>query len=193
MNLREWALRQGIHPQTAYRWFREGKLPVPARKMGKLILVGDLMEANRPTTKQTAVYARVSSSDQKADLDRQVARVVAFATAHGYAVDQVVTEVGSALNGHRRKFLGLLRDPEVTTILVEHRDRFCRFGAEEVEAALAAQGRTLVVVDPSETDDDLVRDATELLTSLCARLYGRRSAANRARRAVELACGEVAG
>ncbi len=191
MNLREWALRQGIHPQTAYRWFREGKLPVPARKMGKLILVGDLMEANRPTTGQTAVYARVSSSDQKADLDRQVARVVAFATAHGYAVDQVVTEVGSALNGHRRKFLGLLRDPEVTTILVEHRDRFCRFGAEEVEAALAAQGRTLVVVDPSETDDDLVRDATELLTSLCARLYGRRSAANRARRAVELACGEA--
>jgi predicted site-specific integrase-resolvase len=159
--------------------------------MGKLILVGDLMEANRPTTGQTAVYARVSSSDQKADLDRQVARVVAFATAHGYAVDQVVTEVGSALNGHRRKFLGLLRDPEVTTILVEHRDRFCRFGAEEVEAALAAQGRTLVVVDPSETDDDLVRDATELLTSLCARLYGRRSAANRARRAVELACGEA--
>jgi predicted site-specific integrase-resolvase len=191
VNLREWALRQGIHPQTAYRWFREGKLPVPARKMGKLILVGDLMEANRPTTGQTAVYARVSSSDQKADLDRQVARVVAFATAHGYAVDQVVTEVGSALNGHRRKFLGLLRDPEVTTILVEHRDRFCRFGAEEVEAALAAQGRTLVVVDPSETDDDLVRDATELLTSLCARLYGRRSAANRARRAVELACGEA--
>lgn len=193
VNLREWALSQGIHPQTAYRWFRENKLPVPARKMGKLILVGDLMEANRPTTGQTAVYACVSSSDQKADLDRQVARVVAFATAHGYAVDQVVTEVGSALNGHRRKFLGLLRDPKVTTILVEHRDRFCRFGAEYVEAALAAQGRTLVVVDPSEIDDDLVRDATELLTSLCARLYGQRSAVNRARRAVEVACGEVAG
>jgi len=103
----------------------------------------------------------------------------------------VVTEVGSALNGHRRKFLSLLRDKEVATILVEHRDRFCRFGAEFVEAALAAQGRRLVVVDPSELDDDLVRDATELLTSLCARLYGRRSAANRAQRAVEVACGET--
>jgi predicted site-specific integrase-resolvase len=84
-----------------------------------------------------------------------------------------------------------VRDKEVATILVEHRDRFCRFGAEYVEAALAAQGRRLVVVDPAEVDDDLVPDATELLTSLCARLYGRRSASNRARRAVEVACGEA--
>jgi putative resolvase len=191
VNLREWALAQGIHPQTAYRWYREGKLPVPARKMGKLILVGDLAKSAAPGPHHTVVYARVSSADQRTDLDRQVARVVSWATEHGYSVDQVVTEVGSALNGHRRKFLSLLRDKEVDTILVEHRDRFCRFGAEYVEAALEAQGRRLVVVDPSELDDDLVRDATELLTSLCARLYGRRSAANRARRAVEVACGEA--
>jgi len=192
VNLREWALAQGIHPQTAYRWYREGKLPVPARKTGKLILVGDLAKSAAPGPRRTVVYARVSSADQRGDLDRQVARVVSWATAHGYSVDRVVTEVGSALNGHRRKFLSLLRDKDVGTILVEHRDRFCRFGAEYVEAALEAQGRRVVVVDPSELDDDLVRDATELLTSLCTRLYGRRSAANRARRAVEVACGEAA-
>jgi predicted site-specific integrase-resolvase len=191
MNLREWALSQGIHPQTAYRWHRQGKLPVPARKMGKLILVGDLDAPVRQERGRTAIYARVSSADQKADLDRQIARVVAWATEHGYPVDQVVSEVGSALNGHRRKFLALLMDRTVTTILVEHRDRFCRFGAEYVEAALAAQDRRLVVVDPAEVNDDLVRDATELLTSLCTRLYGRRSAANRAKRAIEVACGEV--
>jgi predicted site-specific integrase-resolvase len=191
MNLREWAQMQGIHPQTAYRWFRQGKLPVPARKMGKLILVGDLERPSQHETARTAIYARVSCADQKANLDSQVARVAAWATEHGYSVDQVVTEVGSTLNGHRRKFLALLRDASITTILVEHRDRFCRFGAEYVEAALAAQGRRLVVVDPAEVDDDLVRDVTELLTSLCARRYGRRSAANRAKRAVEVACGEA--
>jgi len=191
VNLREWALAQGIHPQTAYRWYRGGKLPVPARKMGKLILVGDLEAPAREVRGRTAIYARVSSADQRADLDRQVARVVAWATEHGHSVDQVITEVGSALNGHRREFLALLRDRSIDTILVEHRDRFCRFGAEYVEAALLAQGRRLVVVDPSEVDDDLVRDATELLTSLCARLYGRRSAAHRATRGVEAACGEA--
>jgi predicted site-specific integrase-resolvase len=95
-----------------------------------------------------------------------------------------VTEVGSALDGRRKKFLGLLRDPDVATVVVEHRDRFARFGAEYVEAALAAQGRRLLVVDPAEVHDDLVGDVTEILTSLCARLYGRRAAANRVSRAV---------
>ena len=106
---------------------------------------------------------------------------------NGVTVGRVVTEVGSVLNGHRRKFLGLLRDPDVSTIVVEHRDRFARVGAEYVEAALSAQGRRLLVVDSAEVDDDLVRDVTEILTSLCARLYGRRAAASRAARAVAAA------
>ncbi len=113
-----------------------------------------------------------------------MARVAAWAAQEGLAVGRIVTEIGSALNGKRREFLARLRDPTVTTIVVEHRDRFARFGAEYVEAALAAQGRRLVVVDPSEVDDDLVRDVTEILTSLCARLYGRRSAAHRVERAM---------
>ncbi len=185
MNLKEWAAGQGIHYQTAYRWFREGKLPVPARKVGRLILV----EVEGPTTgsensRDAVVYARVSSAEQAGDLDRQVRRVTEWTAQNGLKVAGVVTEVGSALNGRRRKFLRLLSDPSVSTIVVEHRDRFARFGAEYVEAALAASGRRLLVVDPGEVDDDLVRDVTEVLTSLCARLYGRRSAANRARRAL---------
>ena len=187
MNLAEWAEAQGVHPQTAYRWFRQGRLPVPAQRVGGLIMVGDLSGNDARPTGRTAVYARVSSADQKADLDTQVARVTAWATANGYSVDQVVTEVGSALNGKRRKFLGLLRDPTVTTIIVEHRDRFARFGAEYVAGALDAGDRRMVVVDDAEVDDDLVRDMTELMTSLCARLYGRRSAAHRAARAVQVA------
>lgn len=97
----------------------------------------------------------------------------------------VVTEVGSALDGERRKFLALLRDPAMTTIVVEHRDRFTRFGSGYIEAALSAPGRRLLVVDPAEVDGDLVWDVTEVLTSLCARLYGRRAAVSRAARAVE--------
>lgn len=186
VNLKQWARREGVHPLTAYRWFREGKLPVPARRVGRLILVDpDAVEPRPP--RRTVVYARVSSADQRADLDRQVARVTEWVTHGGGRVDQVVTEVGSALNGRRRKFLALLRDPGAERIVVEHRDRFARFGAEYVEAALGAQGRELVVVDPAEVDDDLVRDVTEILTSLCARLYGRRSAAHRTRAALAAA------
>lgn len=189
MNLAVWAERNGVARVTAYRWFHAGLLPVPARKAGRLILVDD-QPADRSRRARTAVYARVSSADQKPDLDRQVARVTAWATTEQIAVDKVVTEVGSALNGHGRKFLALLRDPSVKRIVVEHRDRFCRFGSEYVEAALAAQGRELVVVDSAEVDDDLVRDMTEILTSMCARLYGKRAAQNRAKRALAAAAEE---
>ena len=186
VNLKEWAAREGVHHVTAYRWFREGKLPVPARRAGRLILVDPAATEPAPQG-VTVVYARVSSADQKPDLDRQVARVTTWATGQHLTVSRVVTEVGSALNGRREKFLVLLRDPAVSTIVVEHRDRFARFGAEYVEAALSAQGRRLLVVDPAEVDDDLVSDVSEILTSLCARLYGRRAAANRAGRAVAAA------
>jgi predicted site-specific integrase-resolvase len=189
VNLAAWAERIGVARVTAYRWFHSGRLPVPAQRVGRLILVNDAA-AETAQHRRTAVYARVSSADQKADLDRQVARVCAWATAEQIPVDKVVTEVGSALNGHRSKFLALLRDPSVARIVVEDRDRFCCFGAEYVEAALAAQGRELVVVGSAEVDDDLVRDMTEILTSVCARLYGKRAAANRAKRAMTAAAVE---
>ncbi|GAA1376336.1 IS607-like element IS1602 family transposase [Catellatospora chokoriensis] len=163
-------------------------MPVPARRLPSGTIMVDVAEA--APQRQVVVYARVSSADQRDDLDRQIARVTAWVTARDLAVTRVVTEVGSALNGRGRKFLSLLRDPAVTVIVVEHRDRFARFGAEYVEAALSAQGRRLLVADPAEVDDDLVRDVTEILTSLCARLYGGRAAVNRARRAVAAATSE---
>lgn len=123
MNLSGWADTQGIHPQTAYRWFREGTLPVPARQVEHLILVGDL-EAATFQSGSTVIYARVSSADQREDPDCQVARVTTWATTNGHSIDRVVTRVGSGPNGQRRKFLGLLSDSTVTTIVVEHRDRF---------------------------------------------------------------------
>ncbi len=191
MNLKEWASAQGVSYDTARRWHAAGKMPVPTYQVGRLIMIG---EPVRPGSAcgSTVVYARVSSADQRPDLDRQVARVAAWATGQRLSVDRVVTEVGSALNGHRRKFLVLLRDPSVSTIVVERRDRFARFGAEYVEAALAASGRRLLVVDPAEVDDDLVGDMTEVLTSFCVRLYGERAAADRAARAITAAAEDPA-
>jgi len=102
-----------------------------------------------------------------------------------------VTEVGSGMNGRRRKLAKLLSDPTAMTIVAEHRDRLARFGVEHLEAALRAQGRRIVVVEDSEVEDDLVRDMTEVLTSFCARLYGRRGARNRAEKALRCAAHDV--
>lgn len=133
------------------------------------------------------LYARVSSHDQKADLERQLARLVAWAATSSHRVVQVESETGSGMNGGRSRAKRLLADPEVTTVVVEHKDRLGRMNVELVEAALSATGRRLVVLDQGEVEDDLVRDMVEVLTSFCARLYGRRSAKNRARKALEAA------
>ncbi len=148
--------------------YRDGKLPVPVEQLptGTIIVKPPKEE---PTG--VAVYARVSSSDLRSDLDGQVARVVEFATHKGWPVVRTVTEVRSGLNGHRPKLMKVLADPSIAIVAVEHRDRLLRFGAEYVESALAAQGRRLVVVDPGETKDDLAQGMIDVLTSMCARLY----------------------
>jgi putative resolvase len=185
VNLTEWARAQGIHVQTAYRWYREGKLPVPARKVGRLILVSPQTAAGSVRKAESAgLYARVSSHDQKPSLDGQVARLSAWAAEAGLPVVRVEAEVGSGVNGSRAKVRRLLADPAVTVVVVEHRDRLGRMNTELVEAALSAHDRRLVVLDDSEVNGDVVGDMVEVLTWFCARLYGRRSARNRALKAL---------
>lgn len=160
-------------------------MPVPAPRLP----TGTTIVDNPPPAASSAatLYARVSSHDQRADLDRQIARLTACATTAGLPVVASVTEGGSGLNGRLPKLMRLLADPAAAVIVVEHRDRPARFGVEHLEAALAAHGRRLVVADSSETTDDLVRDMIEVSTSMCARLHGRRETRNRALRAVTAA------
>jgi putative resolvase len=181
MRLSAWAKTQGVSYRTAWEWYKNGTLPVPARQLATGTILVDVPET---PTGRTVVYARVSSHDQKSNLDGQVARCVTFANGRGLSVAETITEVGSGMNGHRKKLLRLLGDSTVEHIVVEHRDRLMRFGAEYVEAALAARGGTLLVVDESELKDDLVQDMISVLTSFCARLYGRRSAKHRAEKAI---------
>ncbi|WP_344289135.1 IS607 family transposase [Streptomyces synnematoformans] len=190
MKLSEWARQQGVSYQTAWRWVKDGRMPVPVRQAPSGTWLVD--EPVVQVAGRVVAYCRVSSSDQKTDLERQAARVVAGANRQGLAVAEIVTEVGSGLNGRRSKLHRLLSDPEAAVIVVEHRDRLARFGVEHLEAVMSASGRRLIVLDPAETTDDLVRDITEALTSMCARLYGRRAAKSRVERAVAVATGKDA-
>ena len=136
MNLTQWARLQGIHPQTGYRRFRQGMLPVLAVRVNwRSVLV---------------------------------------------APDAVI----APLNGARVKARRLLAVPGVQTAVAGHRDRLGRMNTELAESALSAHGRRLLVLDDGEVDDGLVRDMAEVLTSFCARLYGRWPARNRALKAV---------
>ena len=181
MKLSVWAELQGISYKTAWRMWKARTLPVPAHQLPTGTVVVD---AN-PKVNGVALYARVSSSDQKSDLDRQVSRLTEYAIANKMTIVDAVKEVGSGLNGHRKGMMRLLADPQAQTILVEHRDRLMRFGFEYVESALAAQGRKLLVIESEELTDDIVRDLHDVIVSMCARLYGKRSAKNRAQKALD--------
>ena len=181
--LSDWARSQGITYKTAYRWFKDGNLPIEAKQMPTGTIL--VFPPDEGEIGNVALYARVSSSDQKDDLTRQLGRLVEFAADNRMTVVGTVSEIGSGLNGRRPKLLRLLRDPNGSDIVVEHRDRLARFGSEYIEAALLASGRRLIVVDQSEMRDDLVQDMIDVLVSFCARLYGRRAAKDRAKRGLE--------
>jgi len=183
MKLSVWAKQQGITYKAAWNWWKAGKLPVEAEQMPSGTII--IKEQKAVAMGTAALYTRVSSHDQKKDLDAQIGRLSQFAASQKLAVTMALTEVGSGLNGHRPKLMKLLADPTVSIIVVEHRDRLMRFGSEYVESSLHAQGRKLIIMDQTELKDDLVQDMMEVLTSFCARLYGRRSAANKAKKAIE--------
>ncbi|NCA89890.1 MAG: IS607 family transposase [Gammaproteobacteria bacterium] len=181
MKLSVWAELQGISYKTAWRMWKAKTLPVPAYQLATGTVVVDA----KPKASNVALYARVSSSDQKDDLDRQLSRLTQYAVSNKLVIVDVVKEIGSGLNGHRRNMLRLLSNPDITAIVVEHRERLVRFGFEYVEAALAAQNRKIIVIEPDEMTDDIVRDLHEVIVSMCARLYGKRSAKHRAQKALD--------
>ena len=188
IRLSQWAAQHGMHRMTAWRHYNAGTLPLELlpKKIGNIIYV--LAHPGAPTGRIVG-YARVSSAEQKPHLENQANRLWAYAGQNGMLLDDVVSKVASGLNDRRPKLRKLLSDPTVRTVIVEHRERLARFGVGMVEAMLQARGGALIAIDDAEVPDDLVRDMTEILTCFCARLYGKRSAASKARRAVEAASG----
>lgn len=176
MKLSTYARQLGVTYKTAYRWWKAGKLDAYQLDTGTVIVRDPL----KVSANHVALYARVSSVDQKNDLERQLERLKDYAAAQGYQVTRMVSEIGSGLNDRRPKFLKLLTDPTIGVIVVEHRDRGTRFGFTYIEQLLAMQGRRLEVVFPKDTDDDLVSDFVSIITSMAARIYGRRNSRHKA-------------
>jgi putative resolvase len=180
MKLSQYAMKAGISYKTAWRWYKAGTLDAYQTPTGMVVVRDPQIE--RIGTGRIALYARVSSADQKSDLERQVQRLRDYAAARGYQVAKEVTEIASGLNDSRPKFLKLLADPTLGTIIVEHKDRGTRFGWNYIITLMEAQGRRIEAMFPDETRDDPVTDFVSLITSMAARIYGRRGSKRRAER-----------
>lgn len=169
MKLSAYAEKLGISYKTAWRWWKEGKLDAYQTETGTVIVREQIEAATG-----IALYVRVSSADQKDDLARQRERLQTYAIARGYMVSRIVTEVASGLNDSRPQLTALLKDASIGVIVVEHKERLTRFGFNYMVTLLEMQGRRVEVVFPDEIKDDLVADFIAIITSMSARLYGRR-------------------
>jgi putative resolvase len=180
MKLSTYAKQRGVRYETAWRWFKQGLIHGEQLANGTIIIDDPHLMPPKPTGGYLAIYARVSSSENRTSLDSQAERLVSYAAAKGYQIHQVIKEIGSGVNDSRPKFLKLLADLTITHILVEHQDRATRFGFRYLETLLEQQGRQLEVVNLADNGkEDLVSDLVSIIYSFSARLYGQRRAKRR--------------
>ena len=177
MRLSVYAKKTGVTYKTAFRWWKAGKLDAYQMDTGTIIVREPATSAEQL---QVALYARVSSADQKEDLERQMQRLKDYAASKGYQVTKMVSEQASGLNDRRPKLMKLLTVASVGIVVIEHRDRLTRFGFNYIEQLMQMQGRRLEVLFPSDTDTDLVDDFIAVITSMASRISGRRTSKWRA-------------
>lgn len=170
MKLSTYAKKLGIQYKTAWLHFEKGLIPGAYKLKTGTIIVPE--EGAESALEKTAVYARVSSSENKDNLKSQAKRVQSFCAAKGWTVTSSVEEVGSGLNDTRPKLEKLLLDKSITRIVVEHKDRLTRFGFNYLKKLW--HGEIVVINEVEEDEKDLMQDFVSIITSFTARLYGRR-------------------
>ena len=172
------AKMQGRSKRTIWNWIAKGLVKTEKDATGHTWII----EESYKKEYTVAVYARVSSSENKDNLDTQADRLISYCNAKGYKVAKVVKEVGSGLNDTRPKLEKLLIDKNIDIIVVEHKDRLARFGVNYIEKLLSLDNRKIEIVNNVEEEkEDLVQDFISIITSFCARIYGNK----RSKRATE--------
>ncbi len=170
MKLSVYAKKLGVSYRTVWRLYKAGKLDAYSLPTGTII-VRDENIVKLPN--KVCIYARVSSSENKDNLERQATRLQEYAITKGYQIRRVVKEVASGVNDNRKQLLKLLRSKDYRIIIVEHKERLARFGFNFLLLLAEEQGKTIEVVNESSDEKiDLIQDFISIITSFCTRLYG---------------------
>jgi len=173
--LSDYAKEHGVCYRTAYNHFHAGLIKGAYQLDTKTIVIPDDYTASFTKAEYIITYARVSSSENKKNLETQSERLISFCNARGWVVAESVKEVGSGLNDSRKKLTKILTEGKATKIVVEHKDRLSRFGSKYIEMLCKQFGCEIVYINQSESEkEDLVQDFVNIITCFCVKLYGQR-------------------
>ena len=182
----------GVTTTTLRNWDKNGLLhPDEHTRGGKRRYKLESLKNINPDVRyktddlKTIAYARVSSHDQKEDLVRQVAVLEAYCANHGFEYE-VIQDLGSGMSYYKKgltKLLNLILDGQVKRLVLTHKDRLLRFGAELVFAICEAKEVEVIIINKGEEnvkfEEELAKDVLEIITVFSARLYGSRSNKNK--------------
>ena len=180
----EAAKLKGVSVSTLRRWESEGKL-IPERTANghRRYTISQLLGL-KENLSYTVGYCRVSSHDQKKDLERQKEVVELFCAQNSWQVE-IIDDLGSGLNYNKKGLKRLIRlivDSKVERLVLTHKDRLLRFGNELIFSLCEQFGTEVVIINRTEDstfEEDLAEDVLEIITVFSARLYGSRSHKNR--------------
>ena len=192
VNISEAARILGVTTTTLRNWDKKGLLKPDELTKGKArrYRIESLRNINRNIifTKddlKTIAYARVSSHDQKEDLHRQVQLLELYCAKHGYKYE-VIQDIGSGTNYYKKgltKLIDLILDNQVQRLILTHKDRLLRFGAELVFSICEAKNVEVIIINQGDEtpsfEEELAKDVLEIITVFSARLYGSRSKKNK--------------
>jgi len=179
MKLSKWAQKQGIAYGTALKWFHAGNMPCRCEQLSTGTIIA-YPEENVNKFLKTFLYARVSSSEKKNDLNSQLSLCEQFAISKGWEITKSFKEIASGMNDNRPKLNKILEEKGARVVCL-YKDRLTRFGFNYIKKCVEASGGELIVINPEKTDEnDLMKDFIAIITSFCCRLYGARRGQSKA-------------
>lgn len=183
IKLSEYAKNNSITYRTAFNYWKQGMLKGYQNSKGSIFIEKEIGENNQ---NRVILYSRVSSSENKDNLERQLERLRKFAIAKGYTIIKEVKEIGSGLNDKRPLLNKILEKEEFNILLIEHKDRLTRFGFNYLDILLKRIGVKVEVINlTEEKSEDLIQDFISIITSFCARIYGIRRSKRKTEQLIE--------
>jgi len=175
MKLSTYAKHLGIHYRTAWNMYTRKQIPNAYQLPTGTIIVPDFV-LDRPKSQEdtkVCIYARVSSSQNKDNLESQAKRITEFCIAKGWKIEQIIKEIGSGINDKRPHLSSMIKNiDKYDLVVVEHKDRLTRLGFNYFE--MCFPNKFYVINQTEDKTEDLTNDLVAIITSFCARLYGQR-------------------